>query len=114
MNAFSSSETKTESDMASTSISTSTSTGAPATATVPAVTTAAPMVTAISLEAALARALEGAMPRLAESIVAAVRQPTGENVSSGRVSETSGTAPSSAGEGETAVSGIYDGMIYKD
>ena len=97
--------------MASTSISTSTSTGAPATANVPAVTMAVPKVTAISLEAALARALEGAMPRLAESIVAAVRQPTGENVSSGRVSETSGTAPSSAGE---AVSGIYDGMIYKD
>ena len=66
VNAFSSSETKTESNMASTSISTSTSTGAPATAIVPAVTTVVPKVTAISLEAALARALEDAMPRLVE------------------------------------------------
>ncbi len=53
-------------------------------------TTAGSRVSAVSLDAALSRALEGAMPRLAESIVEAIRRPPPEAERSDRATSVSG------------------------
>ncbi len=50
-------------------------------------TTAGSRVSAVSLDAALSRALKGAMPHLAESIVEAIRRPPPEAERSDKASE---------------------------
>ena len=73
----------------------SASTPASETAAVTTQATSGVRVSAVSLEAALSRALEGAMPRLVESLAAAVRQPP--NTSAATAGSSAGMWPGYTG-----------------